>query len=437
MPARRLQKVALARRGQNGRMASVEIVTIGTEILLGHLIDTNASFIARSLADRGVDVYAKHSVGDNADRLAAMLAGVLDRCDGAITTGGLGPTVDDLTKDAVARAVGVSLALHEPSLEALTAMLAKYGRPVGENNRRQAILPVGAYVLDNPHGTAPGFVAIRADGKFVACMPGVPREMKPMMEEKLVPWLGARFGLRGGIFTTTIRTVGIGESELDRRVEDLFRTLENPKIAMLAHAGRVDVKVMTKAASAAEAGERSEPVVAEVRARIGQGIYGGDGETLEGAIVAALAARGATVSTAESITGGGIADALVGIPGASAVFPGGVVAYANAAKTAFLDVPVDTLARHGAVSEETVRAMAEGVRMRFGTTYGIATSGIAGPSGGSETKPVGLVWFGLASETGETIVKSVTFPGTRADVRQRAITTALAMLWNYEKDTLT
>jgi nicotinamide-nucleotide amidase len=409
-------------------MASVEIVTIGTELLLGHLVDTNSVYIARALADHNVDVYAKHSVGDNADRLAAMLEDVLTRADGAVTTGGLGPTVDDLTKDAVARAVGTRLELHQPSLDALTAIVAKNGRTVSENNRRQAILPVGAHVLDNPHGTAPGFVALRADGKFVACMPGVPREMKPMLDERLVPWLVERFGLQGGIYTTTIRTVGIPESELDRRVDDLFRTLENPKIAMLAHAGRVDVKVMTKAASAERAAELSAPIVADVRERIGAGIYGGDGDTLEGAIVAELAARGATVATAESITGGGIADALVTVAGASAVFPGGIVAYANAAKTALLDVPVATLERVGAVSEETALAMAEGVRARFGSTYGIATTGIAGPSGGSAEKPVGLVWFALARADGATVTRRVVLPGVRSDIRNRAITTALAML---------
>ena len=216
-------------------MASVEIVTIGTEILLGHLTDTNSGFIARNLADVGVDVFAKHSVGDNTDRLAIMLEDALGRADGVITTGGLGPTVDDLTKDAVARAVGVDLALHEPSLQALEAFFAPLGRAMTENNRRQAILPVGSVVLENPHGTAPGFIALRADGKFVASMPGVPREMKPMLKERLIPWLSERFHLRSAIYTKTLHTVGIPESQLDAKIEDLFRASENPKIAVLAH----------------------------------------------------------------------------------------------------------------------------------------------------------------------------------------------------------
>src|SRR5664279_3201438 len=186
--------------GWNG-MASVEIVTIGTEILLGHIVDTNAAFVARRLADAGIDVFAKHSVGDNTDRLATMLAGALERADGVITTGGLGPTVDDLTKDAVGRAVGRRLVLHEPSLRAIEARFAAMGRTMTDNNTRQAILPAGCTVLDNPHGTAPGFIAYRDDGKFVASMPGVPREMKPMLSERLIPWLTRRFDVKSAIYT--------------------------------------------------------------------------------------------------------------------------------------------------------------------------------------------------------------------------------------------
>jgi nicotinamide-nucleotide amidase len=409
---------------------SVEIVTVGTEILLGQLIDTNAAHIARALADAGVDVFAKHSVGDNTERLAAMLEGALARADGVVTTGGLGPTVDDLTRDAVARVAGLPLELHEPSLEAIEARFAALGRTMTENNRYQAMLPQGATAFANPHGTAPGFVAVRGDGKFIACMPGVPREMKPMLAESLIPWLRARYALRGGIFTRTLHTVGIPESELDRRIEDLFRALENPKIAMLAHEGRVDVKIMAKAPDASAARELIAPVEAGVRERIGSGIFGVDEETLEGAIVRELGARGTTLGTAESITGGGLADAIVRVPGASAVFRGGIVAYDNAVKAALLGVEAALLAAHGAVSAEVAQAMAEGARVRLGVDIAIATTGIAGPSGGSAEKPVGLVYFGLAAPE-ETVVRRLTFPGTRADVRQRAVTTALNLLWRY------
>ena len=410
-------------------MPSAEIVTIGTEILLGHLLDTNAPFVARRLADHGVDVYAKHSVGDNAERLAVMLEDVLSRADGAITTGGLGPTVDDLTKDAVARAVGKRLVLHEPSLRAIEDRFRQFGRPMAENNRRQAYLPEGCTVMENPHGTAPGFIAVRDDGTFVACMPGVPREMKPMLEEKLIPWLVRRFDLRDAIYTKTLHTVGIGESELDRRIEDLFRTLENPKIAVLAHGWRVDVKVMAKARSRAEADAMIEPVAEELRRRIGSGYYGDDDTTLAGAIVGRLAERGETLGSAESCTGGAIADAIVQVAGASAAFRGAIVAYADEVKTALLNVPPETLRAVGAVSEETAVAMARGGRERLGADVVIATTGIAGPAGGSEEKPVGLVWFALAFGEGEIETRRLTFPGSRADIRERATTAALGLIW--------
>ena len=412
-------------------MASVEIITIGTEILLGDLVDTNAPHIARALAGVGVDVFAKHSAGDNTGRLQAMLEGSLERADGVITTGGLGPTVDDLTKDAVAAAVGHALVLHEPSLRAIEERFARFGRTMTENNRRQAILPEGSVVMENPHGTAPGFIALRADGKFVACMPGVPREMMPMLAERLIPWLVERFSLRSAIFTKTLHTVGIGESELDRRVEDLFRTLENPKIAMLAHGWRVDIKVMAKTTDRAAADGLIAPVVAELRKRIGTGIFGEDEVTLPGAVIAELERRGETLGTAESCTGGAVAAALVSVPGASRVFRGSIVAYANDVKASLLDVPGDVLERFGAVSEETAKAMASGARARLGVDVAVSTTGIAGPDGGTPEKPVGLVWFGFAFSNGEVVAQSTNIPGTREDVRARATTMALGFLWRH------
>jgi len=415
-------------------MASVEIVTIGTELLLGHLVDTNSVHIARVLADHGVDVYLKHSVGDNARRLEALLREALDRSDGVITTGGLGPTVDDLTKDAVASAVGTTLELHEPSLRAIEARFASFGRtgPLGENNKRQAILPAGAVVLDNPNGTAPGFVALRADGKFVACMPGVPREMKPMLAETLLPWLSGRFGLRSAIYTRTLHTVGIGESDLDARIEPLFRSLENPKIAVLAHEFRVDVKIMAKAPDAAAAAAAIAPVEAELRERIGPGIFGVDDDTLAGAVLRVLGERGRTLGTAESVTGGSLADAFVAVPGASSVFRGAIVAYDNALKTSLLDVDEAILREHGAVSEETALAMARGARKALGCDVALATTGIAGPTGATAEKPTGLVWLAVADASGATARKT-TWPGSRDDVRRRSVTAALNLAWRHLK----
>jgi nicotinamide-nucleotide amidase len=414
-------------------VASVEIVTIGTELLLGQLVDTNSVHVARVLADHGVDVFLKHSVGDNAARLEAVLRDVLARADGAVTTGGLGPTVDDLTKDAVAAAVGTTLELHEPSVRAIEARFAALGRtlPITENNRRQAILPKGAVVLENPNGTAPGFIALRDDGKFVACMPGVPREMKPMLAERLVPWLAARYTLHDAIFTRTLHTVGIGESDIDAKIEALFRSLENPKIAVLAHEFKVDVKIMAKAADAAAAERLIAPVETELRQRIGPGLFGVDDETLEGALIANLVARGQTLGTAESITGGAIADALVRTPGASRAFLGGIVAYDNAVKTSLLGVGEETLRVHGAVSEEVARAMAEGARARLKVDFALASTGIAGPTGATPGKPVGLAYIALATDAGETLVRRLTLPGNRDDIRRRAVVNALNLLWRH------
>jgi nicotinamide-nucleotide amidase len=387
--------------------------------------------VAKELADAGVDVFAKHSVGDNARRLEAMLRDALERADGVVTTGGLGPTVDDLTKEAVAAAVGVALEEHEPSVRAIEARFASLGRtgPLSPNNRRQAMLPVGSVVMENPHGTAPGFIALRADGKFVACMPGVPREMKPMLAESLVPWLVARYDLHGAIFTRTLHTVGIPESDVDTRIEPLFRSLENPKIAVLAHGFKVDIKLMAKAATREEADALIAPVEREVRERIGLGIFGVDSETLESALLARLRERGQTLGTAESLTGGSVADALVRVPGASDVFRGAIVAYDNAVKTSLLDVPELMLAAHGAVSEEVAIAMARGAVARLDVDVAIATTGIAGPTGATENKPVGLVYVAIAERGGETTVRRLTIPGNRDDVRSRTTVLALNLLW--------
>jgi nicotinamide-nucleotide amidase len=272
-------------------------------------------------------------------------------------------------------------------------------------------------------------VALRADGKFVACMPGVPREMRPMLAERLIPWLAARYELHDAIFTRTLHTVGIGESDVDARIEPLFRSLENPKIAVLAHEFKVDVKIMAKAPDRAKAEAAIAPVEAELRERIGRGIYGVDDETLESAIIAQLAERKLTISTAESLTGGALADALVRVPGASAVFRGGVVAYDNALKSELLGVDEALLREYGAVSEEVARAMALGAKKRMGSSLALATTGIAGPTGGSSEKPVGLVWIALAAEDGSVETRRLTLPGNRDDVRRRSVVAILNLLW--------
>jgi nicotinamide-nucleotide amidase len=409
----------------------VELLAIGTELLLGQLVDTNTPYVAARLADVGANVFAAHTVGDNKARIAAAMRAALERADGVITTGGLGPTVDDMTRDAACEALGLESVLHQPSVDAMKAMLASMGRPERdlENNLGQAYTPVGSYVLENPNGSAPGFVAFDARGKFVASMPGVPSEMKAMLAERLIPYLRERYDLRERITTAVIHTIGIAEAEIDRRIGDLFATLENPKIAVLAHGYTCDVKVMAKAGSAAGAEALIAPVRAELEGRLEGYVYGRDAETIEGAVQRELLRRGQTIAVAESCTGGRVASGLTAAPGSSAVFVGAVVAYDNAVKRVELDVPPAVLTEHGAVSEETARAMAAGVRARLKTDVGFATTGIAGPGGGSEQKPVGLVWFALALPDGRSVAQKMNFRGDRNAVQTRASIYALGMLW--------
>ncbi len=413
-------------------MSSVELVAVGTELLLGQLVDTNSSYVAAALAENGIDCYASHAVGDNRERIAALFREILDRADGAISTGGLGPTVDDLTKEAVADALGLALELDGDALAEIEGFFASIGRTMRENNRKQAYLPVGSVPLPNPHGTAPGFVAIRADGKFVACMPGVPREMKPMLAERLLPWLRSRFNVREGILTRVLHTVNIGESEIDHRIADLFASSENPKIAVLAHDYRCDVKIMAKAASSESARAAIAPLEEELRARLRGHIFGIDAMTLEGSVLAALDERGEPLAVAESCTGGRIAAAITAVPGASRRFLGGIVAYDNAVKQRQLGVPEETLERFGAVSEESALAMARGVRDRLHAQIGLATTGIAGPDGGSAEKPVGTLCVAIADPRGER-AWTLHLRGDRAAIQARATTAALGLLWREIK----
>ncbi len=413
-------------------MSNVELVAVGTELLLGQLVDTNTAHIAATLAENGIDCYASHAVGDNRERIAHLVREVLERADGLISTGGLGPTVDDLTKEAVADAFGLELVLDPAALAEIEGFFASIGRTMRENNRKQAFLPRGSFPLVNPHGTAPGFIAFRADGKFAACMPGVPREMKPMLAERLLPWLRSHFEVREGIVTRVLHTVNIGESEIDHRIADLFTSSENPKIAVLAHDYRCDVKIMAKAASAESALASIAPLEEELRSRLQGHVFGIDAMTLEGAVLAALDERAERLAVAESCTGGRIAAAITAVPGASRRFLGGVVAYDNAVKQTQLGVPEETLARFGAVSEECALAMARGVRARLGAEIGIATTGIAGPEGGSAEKPVGtlcVVFVGPRRERAWTLQ----LRGDRAAIQARATTAALGLLWREVK----
>jgi nicotinamide-nucleotide amidase len=416
-------------------MPSVEIIAVGTELLLGQLVDTNTAFIAQRLAENGIDVHATHTVGDNRERIADTIKGALDRSEGAITTGGLGPTIDDLTKEAVCDALHLETELYAPALGRMEEIFATLGRPMRPNNRKQAELPHGSRPLDNPNGTAPGFIAFSRGGRFVACMPGVPREMRPMLVGQVLPFLVERLGSGETISTRVLHTIGLGESEVDHRISELFRSAENPKIAVLAHDFRVDVKIMAKSSSVEAAQRMIAPLQAEIERRLAGYVFGMDDDSPAAAIHALLQSRSRMLAVAESVTGGRIAAALTSVPGASRSFAGGIVAYANSVKEQ-LGVSPTTLGRAGAVSEAVAREMARGVRERLHADVSIATTGIAGPSGGSAEKPVGLVWFALGNADGSTNAWRYELRGEREAVTQRATTIALGILWRHLRSEL-
>ncbi len=412
-------------------MPGVELIAVGTELLLGQLVDTNTAFIAQRLAENGIDVRATHAVGDNRERIAAAIRDALGRADGLVTTGGLGPTVDDLTKEAVCLALDLETELYEPALRHMEGVFAAFGRQMRPNNRKQAELPRGSRPLENPNGTAPGFMAFASDGKFVACMPGVPREMRPMLDAQVLPFLHERLGTGEAIYTRVLHTIGIGESEIDHRIGDLFRSCENPKIAVLAHDFRADVKLTVKSASADAAEAAIAPLQAQIERRLEGYVFGRDSDTPASAIHALLRSQRRMLAVAESCTGGRLAAALTSVPGSSQNFAGAVVAYRDSVKIAQLGVGAELLDRVGAVSEEVAREMARGARTLLGADVALSTTGIAGPSGGTPSKPVGLLWIGLDDARGAAFARRFQLAGEREAIAARATTIALGILWQH------
>jgi nicotinamide-nucleotide amidase len=407
---------------------TAEIITIGTELLLGQLVDTNTTYIAKALADAGIDVHHETSVGDNAARIGAAVREALARADVVICAGGLGPTVDDLTREGVAQATSRQLQLHEPSVVHIRNLFERLGRPMAENNIRQAMMPTGAIVLENPQGTAPGFI-IEEDGRAVVTVPGVPREMKAMIADQVIPWIVKRYGVNAVIITRVLNTIGMGESDLDQRIADLFHAGVNPSIAVLAHYGQVDVKLTAKAQMREQAVAMLDQLEPQIRQRLPDIIYAVDGGPIEQVVGDLLRARQWTVATAESCTGGLIASMLTSVPGASDYYIGGVVSYANEAKLDFLDVAPELIEQHGAVSEEVATAMAVGVQARMRASCAVGVTGVAGPGGGSPEKPVGLVYVALAKPDGSADARKLLLPGDREIVQRRAAIAALTMLW--------
>jgi nicotinamide-nucleotide amidase len=404
-----------------------EILTIGTELLLGQTIDTNAAYVAEQLAAAGIDVYWKTTVGDNEGRIGEALRQALSRSEIVIATGGLGPTEDDLTCRVIAAVLARPLVLDQTVLESIRRRFADRGLVMSKNNERQALIPEGATVLPNPRGTAPGLLIPARDGRMVVAMPGVPSEMQPMLTEQVIPRLRKRFEIGARIGSRILKTCGITESQLDEAIGDLARSSLNPTIALLAHPGEIHIRLTVKTTSHEEGERRLDDLEARLRERLGALLYGRDRERLEEVVGRLLLDAGQTVAVAESCTGGLVCHRLTNLPGSSAYVVRGEVVYSNRAKEDRLGVPHDLIARHGAVSRAVAQAMASGMREAARTDLALGITGIAGPGGGSAEKPVGLTYIAIASAEG-VICREWRFLGDREINKLLASQAALDMV---------
>ena len=403
-----------------------EVISVGTELLLGQIVDTNAAYLSSLLPQFGIDLHYRVTVGDNEARLADALRTALARADIVFTIGGLGPTADDLTKETVAAVVGDELVLHEESAKRLRAFFAARGIEMPEANLKQAMIPKRGRVLANPLGTAPG-AAFETGDKVVIVLPGPPREFVAMVDSEVAPYLRELVGEGAEVIRSRIlRIAGLGESSVAEMVGDLLEG-SNPTVAPLAAAGEVHLRITAKAASPAQADAMIDEMDARISAILGNAIFGRDDESLEKVVVEKLIERRLTLATAESCTGGLIGNRITDISGSSKTYLVGFVTYSNQAKKEILGVDEQLLDKHGAVSREVARAMAEGARAVSGADIAISVTGIAGPTGGTAAKPVGLVYMALAAADG-TIAFEHRFSGSRMDIKLRASQAALNML---------
>jgi nicotinamide-nucleotide amidase len=404
-----------------------EIVAIGNELLLGETVDTNSAHVARCLGRIGIRVRRTTVVGDDRERLRAVLTEVRDRSRVVITMGGLGPTHDDITREVVAEVFDRRLLMDERLLSELKERFRRFGYEMPPGNRSQAEVPEGARVIPNPYGTAPGLIIDDKQTTFYI-LPGVPTEMKALLDDAVLPdILAVSDGREPVVQSRVVRTVGIGESALAEMLADLVTEAAPLEVAFLPHLGRVDVRLTAIGLSVVEAETRLEESASAIADRAARWYYGEDETTLPDAILERLRGRGWTVAVAESCTGGGLGAALTEAPGSSDVFLGGVVAYSNNVKISALGVSPALLEEHGAVSEAVCRSMAAAIRERFGASVGCAITGIAGPGGGTPQKPVGLVYCGVETPLGSKI-RRLDYPGDRDAVRERATLSTMGLL---------
>ena len=408
-----------------------EIIAVGTELLLGQIVNADAQIISDMVSPLGIDMFYHTTVGDNSERLRTLFCQAIGRSDLIFTTGGLGPTMDDLTKETISDELGLALVLHEEEMRHLEAMFTRRGSVMPANNRKQAMFPKGSIVIPNRNGTAPG-VIIEHDGKVIIILPGPPRELRPMMEETVLPYLEHKQGDRQAVIKSRVlKLCGLGESAAEEAIEELIRSQSNPTIAPLA-GSEVTFRITAKGKTDEEAFQLIQSLEEKVRERIGRHVYGCDEDTLESVIGQLLADQKMSLAIAESCTGGLVSARITNVSGSSRYFERGYVCYSNQSKIELLGVPEDSISRYGAVSKETAGMMARGARNQSGVDIGLSVTGVAGPDGGSPEKPVGYVCFGLSTPHGE-ITTDQQYSGQRASIRARATQHALRMVWEYLK----
>ena len=408
----------------------IEVVTVGDELLLGFTLDSNAAYLARELAAIGVEIVRRSTCGDDLFTIADAVRQALDRTGAVITTGGLGPTSDDLTKPAIAALFGRTMVLDEEHLDWMRRRWAARwpDRPMPDANRQQAMLPEGARKLANHHGSAPGIWLEDEQGRWVAMLPGVPREMRGMLADTVLPLVAERLGgARRVVRSRTLRTAGVAESVVAEKIAAIPGGVSEVELAYLPTIDGVDLRATVRNAEPGEADARLQRAAADLRAALGDAIYGEDDADLAAIVLDLCRARGLSIGVAESCTGGMLGARLTAIPGSSDVVRGGVIAYANDVKRSLLDVSDATLREHGAVSEPVVRAMAAGARRLLGVDAALAITGVAGPGGGSDDKPVGTVWIALDLR-GEVEAVQLRLWGDRAEIRHRSAQGALNLL---------
>lgn len=409
------------------KLAVCELISVGTEILLGDILNTDAQFLSIELAKLGISVIHQSTVGDNRERLLAQLKEAADRSDIIILSGGLGPTPDDLTKEVCCEFFGKKMFLHEPTVEKIKTYFSTKGMKMAQNNLKQAMLPKDCVIFPNDNGTAPG-MAIEKDGVHILVLPGPPRELKPMFRNCAVPYL-MQFSDRI-IVSHNIRTFGIGESLMAERVNDLFDA-ENPTVAPYAKDGEALLRVTAMARTKEEAENLCEPVINEIKSRLDGFVYGVDYTCIEEAVIEKLNEKHMKVATAESCTGGLIAKRITDVPGASEVFDCGIISYANEIKHRVLGVSEDDLNKYGAVSEPVARQMAQGALKVSGADIAVSVTGIAGPDSDSTNKPVGLVYIGLADRDNVWVRELRTSRKDRSYNRYVSASNALNMIRLY------